>query len=89
MYVLFCVLFLCKCVQYYCHWVSTQLQSNIISYHICVTRDKANCRHFVALFENKLIFRWGKTWCVTLTLGMASEIPCNSIQGLYSLLLKH
>jgi hypothetical protein len=24
--VLFCVLFVCKCVLYYCHWVSTQLQ---------------------------------------------------------------
>jgi hypothetical protein len=36
--VLFCVLFVCKCVLYYCHWVSTQLQlTNIyiyISYHI-------------------------------------------------------
>jgi hypothetical protein len=24
----FCVLFVCKCVLYYCHWVSTQLQLN-------------------------------------------------------------
>jgi hypothetical protein len=37
--VLFCVLFMCKCVLYYCHWVSTQLQLsnisyNVISYHI-------------------------------------------------------
>ena len=38
--VLFCVLFVCKCVLYYCHWVSTQMQlTNIyiyiyISYHI-------------------------------------------------------
>ena len=24
--VLFCVLFVCKCVLYYCHWASTQLQ---------------------------------------------------------------
>jgi len=30
--VLFCVLFLCKCVLYYCHWVSTQLQLTNISY---------------------------------------------------------
>ena len=34
----FCVLFVCKCVLYYCHWVSTQLQLtniyHIISYHI-------------------------------------------------------
>ena len=32
--VLFCVLFVCKCVLYYCHRVSTQLQLANISYHI-------------------------------------------------------
>jgi hypothetical protein len=31
--VLFYVLFVCKCVLYYCHWVSSQLQLNV-SYHI-------------------------------------------------------
>jgi hypothetical protein len=38
--VLFCVLFVCKCVMYYCHLVSTQLQLTniyhtiyVISYH--------------------------------------------------------
>ena len=30
--VLFCVLFLCKRILYYCHRVSTQLQSKNISY---------------------------------------------------------
>ena len=33
--VLFCVLFVCKCVLYYCHRVSTQLQLTNLSYHHC------------------------------------------------------
>jgi heme/copper-type cytochrome/quinol oxidase subunit 3 len=34
--VLFCVLFVCKCVQYYCHQVATQLQLTNISYHVYI-----------------------------------------------------
>jgi len=30
--VLFCVLFVCKCVLYYCHRVATQFQLTNISY---------------------------------------------------------
>jgi hypothetical protein len=37
----FCVLFVCKCVLYYCHQVSIQLQLTNISYHI----------HFTSLFR--------------------------------------
>ena len=33
-FVLFYVLFVCKCVLYCCHWVATQLQLTNISYHI-------------------------------------------------------
>ena len=34
LFVLFYVLFVCKCVLYYCHRVETQLQLTNISYHI-------------------------------------------------------
>jgi hypothetical protein len=32
--VFFCVLFVCKCIQYYCHWVSTQLHLTNISIYL-------------------------------------------------------
>jgi hypothetical protein len=35
--VLFYALFVCKCVPYYCHWVSTQLQLTNISYIINIS----------------------------------------------------
>ena len=37
---LFCVLFVCKCVLYYCHRVSTQLQLSNISYIVCIISSK-------------------------------------------------
>jgi hypothetical protein len=36
-FVLFCVLFVCKCVLNYCHWVATQLQLKNISYLYTMT----------------------------------------------------
>jgi len=42
LFVLFCVLLVCKCVLYYCYWVSTQLQLTNI-YHIkFILLDKIN-----------------------------------------------
>jgi len=34
LFVLFYILFVCKCVLYYCHQVTTQLRLTNISYHI-------------------------------------------------------
>jgi len=42
LFVLFYVLFECKCVLYYCHRVSTQLQLNV-SYHIIFRLNIQEC----------------------------------------------
>jgi hypothetical protein len=38
--VLFYVLFVCKCLLYYCHWVSTPLQLNNISYYLISASER-------------------------------------------------
>jgi hypothetical protein len=61
----------------------------ILIHIICVDRDKANCLQFVALFGTTLNTNVGKALCVTLMLGMTSEVKCNSIHEFLSPLLKH
>ena len=46
--VLFCVLLVCKCVLYYCHLVSTQLQLTNITNHIKLVR-----RGLINLWQNQ------------------------------------
>jgi len=47
--VLFCVLFVCKCVLYYCHQVATQLQLNIL-YHISYITYISYIYHIILLW---------------------------------------
>ena len=56
--VLFCVFFVCKCVLYYCHRVSTQLQLTNISYPIIYRIIIVHCinnfygKHWARLSQN-------------------------------------
>jgi hypothetical protein len=54
--VLFYVLFVCKCVLYYCHRVSTQLQLTNISYHFI-----PSLHDIVCIASSKHFFRPGST----------------------------
>jgi len=46
LFVLFYVLFVCKCVLYYCHRVLTQLQLTNISYHIICEESRVEKKSF-------------------------------------------
>jgi hypothetical protein len=50
----FCVLLVCKCVLYYCHRVSTQLQLNIyhIMYHLLRGQEWVELRTYSACIPN-------------------------------------
>ena len=49
--VLFCVLFVCKCVLYYCHRVPTQLPLTNILYHKVKTGHRSDNGHSTFLFR--------------------------------------
>ena len=54
--VLFCVLFVCKYVLYYCHWVSTQLQlTNISNWSHSKLRSSFGCFWLLAIL---ISFGW-------------------------------
>jgi hypothetical protein len=50
--VLFCLLLVCKCVLYYCHWMSTQLQLTNMSIYIYLSNDQ----NFLPKLNNKILF---------------------------------
>jgi len=87
--VLFCILFVCICVLYYCHRVATQLQLTNISYHISDfslfqnIKTSCGCRPaFYSMGTGIILGIWGDRG-VTLTSqhylvlksGMSGDVP--------------
>jgi len=61
--VLFCILFVCKWIRYYCHWVSTQLQLTNITYN-----NNNNNKFCPSFIDNiSLIVHIRKDWAYSST----------------------
>jgi hypothetical protein len=58
--VLFCVLFVCKCVRYYCHRVSKQLQSTNRTYN-----NNKFCRNFIDNISLRVHIRKDSVYSIT------------------------
>ena len=78
---LFCVLFVCNCVLYYCHRVSTQLQSTNISYRIeliaaCSQIHKKHINSRCGLIVEFFKFQPSGTWISTLRDKSSALLGC-------------
>ena len=70
-FVSFYVLFVCKCVLYYCHWVATQLQLTNISYHFCYTPQSVHPSiSLIIILTCSVILRQSVQWCPSRTVSI-------------------
>jgi hypothetical protein len=81
---LFCVLFVCKCVLYYCHRVSTHLQLTNIStsmYNECMKRDIfSNLMIIIPTIIRKLSYRQVcLSVSLSLTVTLKLTVNCTSL----------
>ena len=68
-----CVLFVCKCVLYYCHRVSTQLQLAItLLYHITVSYQMVASQEELRSMESVKQVKKPKLWAVFSLLSIRS-----------------
>jgi len=79
--VLFYVLFMCKCILYCCHWVSTQLQLTNIQYHRNTVLSCSLFHHRKIQWANSIFVRpkFLKLASIKITV-YCDEIACNLVE---------